>query len=298
LPINSSASAKVYGLQDADELIGKSINDRDSMLLKFIPDEHRTEFLQEQKRLVGAIYYREEGSRKAAVPLWFTEHTDPCEKDKIYWPVLVQYRFAPEEQNTIVMRVIYVDVSDWDAMAPPPRQPPQVLRLPALFREGRQLASYDHDLFLSYNSKDQEYVKELYQGLRDFGFKVWFDQTDLKGKSLVQELLDATSRSRILCFVVGKNQMGEWQKNAELQPHLKGHLFGKKPFLVLLLDDIDDPKTWTKSLPSALQSVFENVLYLQLPPLGGFREHLSSEMSSKFVVRAIKFIVNVIRDGT
>ena len=96
------------------------------------------------------------------------------------------------------MRVIFINVSEWDAMKPRPRKPPQVLRLPKLFQEVRQPIAPQHDVFLSYNSQDIEYVSELYQMLVRCGLRVWFDENEFGGGTgLASELIKASNLSRI-----------------------------------------------------------------------------------------------------
>jgi hypothetical protein len=235
------------------------------------------------------------GPKTAKVPLWFTQHKYADEIDQIYWPVLVQYRYvSPEQEADIVMRVIFINVKEWDRIYPDPRRPPEVLRVPKLFSHDPRLPLYD--VFLSYNSKDSEYVKELWEVLKRFGLKVWFDENDLMGQEgFSRELIGAASKSRIILAVLGKNKLGAWQESVELQVHLLDHCKGNKPFVLLLLPDFEGKDTWTGYLPAEMQPIFRNSLYLHLPTLPQLRKIGDPSQRPKFVERLIAFIVKTMR---
>ena len=134
-------AARLYGLTHPDDMIGRPVNEVDPRLKNFIPNEqYYEEYQHDQNAILGKIMRRDPSPKTASIPLWFTKHhIVDTENDNIYWPVLVQYRHvSSEDEADIVMRVIFINVSEWDAMKPRPRQPPQVLRLPKLFQEVRR----------------------------------------------------------------------------------------------------------------------------------------------------------------
>jgi tetratricopeptide (TPR) repeat protein len=65
------------------------------------------------------------------------------------------------------------------------------------------MAEFSYDVFLSYNSAQKEWVRELARRLRDSGFNVWFDEWRLRGgESWIQGLERGVEESEHLVFVV------------------------------------------------------------------------------------------------
>jgi hypothetical protein len=292
-------AAKVYGLTQPEELIGRPVNEIDPKLRQFMPKGHYDEYDRDQNAILGKIVKRVSGPKTAEVPLWFIEHTYRDEKDQIYWPVIVQYRYVSSEEGAdIVMRVIFINIKDWDAMSPPPRQPPQVLKVPALFRDVRRPPSFTHDVFLSYNSHDIEYVSGLYQMLIRCGLTVWFDANEFGGgKGLALELIRASNRSRIFACVLGPRGLGQWQEQNELKLQLQNIIRGQKPFVLLLLPEVaPGDSAWRACLNDPdLETVFADRLRVALPS----PEELSNIMQLGrpliFRDRLLKLILQVLR---
>ncbi|MBV8488683.1 MAG: TIR domain-containing protein [Planctomycetaceae bacterium] len=253
-------AAKLYGLGGPEELIGRPVNEIDPRLKNFVPDEeYYKEYERDQDAILGKIMTRDPDPKMASIPLWFTKHDIETEIDNIYWPVLVQYRYVSDEERAdIVMRVIFINVKEWDAMKPRPRTPPQVLYVPKLFQEVRKPIPPQHHIFLSYNSKDVRYVSKLFQMLDRCGLEVWFDQKEFSGAiGLTDELIRASNLSRIFVLVLGKNGLGPWQTIEVLRIQLLKILRGEKPFVLLLLPEVEPgtlPGGPTLLIPSSRRS--------------------------------------------
>jgi hypothetical protein len=280
-------------------MIGRSISEVDPLLKNFIPDEeYYKEYEKDQNAILGKILKREPEPKTATIPLWFTNHAVVDENDKIYWPVLVQHRYVSDEEHAdIVMRVIFINVSEWDAMKPRPRKPPQVLHVPRLFKEVRRPAPPDHDVFLSYNSRDVGYVSDLSQMLGRCGVKVWFDQTDFGGGTgLASELLKALRASRILALVLGKNGLGPWQENVEARSQLLSVIKGQKPFVLLVLPEVEPGDAWKNYLgDTELETVLEDRLRLVLPAAAELDGVLSPAHKQTFAERLLRFVIQLLR---
>jgi hypothetical protein len=267
--VNDKA-AKLYGLGHPEELIGRPVTEVDPRLKNFVPDEqYYEEFERDQMAILGRVVARDPDPKTASIPLWFTKHEVDSEIDKIYWPVLVQYRYVSDEEGAdIVMRVIFINVREWDAMKPRPRTPPQVLHVPNLFHEVPKPIPPTHDVFLSYNSKDVRYVSKLYQMLDRCGLKVWFDKKEFSGATgLTDELVRASNSSRIFTLVLGKNGLGPWQTVEVLKIQLLKILRGEKPFVLFRLPEIEPgDAAWRTYLANPeLETLIENRLYFALP---------------------------------
>jgi hypothetical protein len=302
----NNKAALLYGFERADELIGKPLNETDPRLEDFVPGpEYYREFERDQLAILGMIMRRDPAPKTASIPLWFTQHTVVDENHKIYWPVLTQYRYAsPEEGADIVMRVIFINVSEWDPRNPRPPVPPQVLHVPTLFREvlppppPPPPLRYEYDVFLSYNSSEGAYVSELSQKLSQCGLKVWFDRSVFSGAAgITSELLQGMNSSRILAAVLGRNGLGRWQGTVELKTLLLRIIQGQKPFVLLLLPDVEEgDSAWRGYLNDRdLELVFENRLRLPLPPIAALHDFMSLNRNPTFAERLIWSIIQLLR---
>jgi|GEM_PF-3608182 len=293
-------AARLYGLTHPDDMIGRPVIEIDPGLKEFIPNEqYYEEYQKDQDAMLGKIMKRDPQPKTASIPLWFTNHKLNDENDKIYWPVLAQYRYvSSEDEADIVMRVIFINVSEWDAMKPRPRKPPQVLRLPKLFQEVRQPIAPQHDVFLSYNSQDIGYVSELYQMLVRCGLRVWFDVNEFGGGTgLASELIKASNLSRIFGLVLGKNGLGPWQRQGESRVQLLKFIRGQKPVVLLLLPDVEPgDSAWKTYLNDPeLETVLEDRLRLTLPPPQELRNVMMAGRTPTLAERLLRLVFQLLR---
>ncbi len=293
-------AARLYGLTHPDDMIGRPVIEIDPGLKEFIPNEqYYEEYQNDQDAMLGKIMKRDPQPKTASIPLWFTNHILDDQNDKIYWPVLAQYRYvSSEDEADIVMRVIFINVSEWDAMKPRPRKPPQVLRLPKLFQEVRQPIAPQHDVFLSYNSQDIGYVSELYQMLVRCGLRVWFDVNEFGGGTgLASELIKASNLSRIFGLVLGKNGLGPWQRQGESRVQLLKFIRGQKPVVLLLLPDVEPgDSAWKTYLDDPeLETVLEDRLRLALPPPQELRNVMTAGRTATLAERLLRLVFQLLR---
>ena len=197
----------------------------------------------------------------------------------------------------IVMQVIFINVSEWDAMKPRPRTPPQVLHVPKLFQEVRQPIPPQHDVFLSYNSKDVRYVSKLYQMLDRCGLKVWFDKKEFSGATgLTEELIRASNLSRIFTLVLGKNGLGPWQKGEVLKMQLLKILRGEKPFVLFRLPEVEPGDAWRTYLADPeLETLIENRLWFALPAAQELDNIMSMDRTLTPAEKVYMLIIQLLR---
>ncbi len=293
-------AARLYGLAHPDDMIGRPVIEIDPRLGDFFPDkEYYTEYENDQNAMLGKIMKRDPQPKTASIPLWFTRHDIDEENDKIYWPVLTQYRYvSSEDEADIVMRVIFINVREWDAMKPRPRTPPQVLHVPNLFQEVRQPIPPQHDIFLSYNSKDIGYVSKLYQMLDRCGLKVWFDKKRFSGATgLTEELIRASNLSRIFTLVLGKNGLGPWQKVEVLKMQLLKILRGEKPLVLFRLPEVEPgDASWRTYLADPdLETLIENRLWFALPAAQELDNIMSMDRTLTPAEQVLMLIMQLLR---
>ena len=74
-----------------------------------------------------------------------------------------------------------------------------------------------HDVFLSYNRKDQDAVRRLANKLKHRGLKVWIDECELAPGQPWQPALQEIIKSvKSAAVAIGKDGVGPWQ-NLEIQ---------------------------------------------------------------------------------
>ena len=282
----NEAAARLYGFDSPDALLSASVTEADSRLKSYMNPEHARLFSDEQVFLDGAATANREVV--ASVPAWFTNHRFPELNRKPFWPVLLSRKFSPHEDNSLVMRVAFVNLAEWFG----PRQPgwSNQARLPELFRPRK----FRYDVFLSYNSVNRRQVAVVAEMFRRSGLDVWFDDHELVGRGgHYTEIKTAMSESRIICAVVGRQGLGPWQSAVELKGALLDATMNQRPIAVLLLDGVDS-KGWWSSLPPEFDSLKDHV-YGSLPPLNVILNMDESESELKFLPRIVRLIANAFK---
>jgi hypothetical protein len=70
----------------------------------------------------------------------------------------------------------------------------------------------EYDVFLSHNSKDKQAVRRLAKGVRERGFKVWLDETELiPGRPWQESLEQIIGSVRTAAILIGKDGLGPWE---------------------------------------------------------------------------------------
>jgi len=98
-------------------------------------------------------------------------------------------------------------------------------------------------IFLSHNSKDKPFVRQLAADLRTFGFESWIDEAEIAyGQSLIQTIVTSIEAVSLVIVVISKNSVdSEWVKK-ELDMSLLLEIEERKNFVIpLIIDDIKIP---------------------------------------------------------
>ena len=289
------AAARLYGVEEPRDLLAMPVEVADERLKAYMPPLQRQAFTDDQMLLFGQILAP--GNRSPAmakIPAWMPQHPHAAEKTSIYWPILLQHKFAPQ-RDSLVMRVAFVNVDRWDAWGIDVRELSKSLKIPDVFRDRK----YDYDIFLSYNSADRDTVTALADALKRFGFRVWFDRDSLTDRrGIAAELRAAMFKSKILAAVLGTNGLGPWQEKFELRDALASFARGKGPFALLLLKDIPDhPRdAYLQYVPAELKEAFRNRLYVKLPSvdkLVGLRTSDHAELT--LVERMVELLASALQ---
>lgn len=289
----NDAGAKLYGKDDATSLVHANVEEADKQLCEYMPTKHRERFVDDQNRVIGEIYVRRRKTPPTArIPLWFTNHKFPEFNGKLFWPMLTQFRFDPRNERSMVLRVSFVEITSWHAGANNlHRDDSLILEIPQLYRDLQKREKFRAHFFLSYNSKDLAYVRQLRSMMERLGVTTWFDERDLSGRiAIPNELLEAQTRCRAIAVVLGKRGLGPWQDRNELRGFLAKILSGDKPAILLLMPDVDHDEL-AKLLPDDLHHVLSNKFYFRLPELKELEE--AGRREGTFLERIVKFILGL-----
>lgn len=290
----NEAAVDLYGLENLEGLLAMSVCKADARLKGYMPARHREAFAADQDRLFGKVVNRVNRSpAMAKIPAWFTSHPKPEYNGRAFWPILLQHKFSSHQDDSIVMRVAFVDVTEWDAHGPDSRDPSSVVKIPTVFRDRH----YKYDIFMSYNSLDRETVRELTNAFRRFGLMVWFDQDNLvDNRGLYRELKLAMYDSRIIVAVLGRNGFGPWQENAELADEFLSIVKGGRSFVLLLLHDLPvEDNGWLQSVPREYKTILRDRLYVPLPSVEELRDlEKAPDRPLRFVERMVDLLSRAI----
>jgi hypothetical protein len=286
----NDAAAKMYGLENAEALIGKPVDEIDTKLLTFMADRHRQEFVAEQSRVFGDILT---GGRKMTasveIPLWFTNHTIKDEQNQVYLPLLVHHKYD-EREGVYLMRTMYVNITGWAAEDVQGRAVTDVLKIPQMFRRSRQ---FDNDVFLPCDSRDSEYVSDIRYMLERWECSVWYRPEAERAPP--EDLVRALSRSRMLALVVGRAGLGRWESREKVRTALLEYCRRKNPHVLLLLPEIQagGDRPWEPYVPEPYRPFFAESLYLELPQPGELLPPPPGRTT--FLERIIRELLKVLR---
>src|SRR5262249_31655307 len=102
----------------------------------------------------------------------------------------------------------------------------------------------DYDVFLSYNSKDRDAVREIAQKLTEKGIRPWLDQWELPPGSDFPEELEKRLNSRKFqsaAVFVGPKGGGPWQ-NEEIKALIIKFVERKFPIIPVILSGTTRPR--------------------------------------------------------
>ena len=108
-------AAALYGLGNADEIIGYPVDDVDSRLTAFMDADYKAAFLEEQDKILGRIIKRRVSLDTAATwPLIFTQHPSSDLRNEIYLPIIANYKYD-ESSESFVFRTVFLRIGEWAA---------------------------------------------------------------------------------------------------------------------------------------------------------------------------------------
>jgi hypothetical protein len=277
-------AAEFYGCESVSELLSTSVDKADEKLKSFMCKEQAQQFDVEQNLLFGQALRG--NAVTASIPAWFTNHPVDSKNRRPYWPVLLSRR---AKASAIIMRIAFIDLKAWQQAGQPGSQ--SIIEIPKIFRP----RAFKYDIFLCHNSKDKPTVSDLSNVLRSLGLRTWFDENDLlMAGSMSSQIATAIDECRVVCVVLGNSGLGEWQQE-EMKTSLFDALRKKRPFVLLLLDDVNDTTTeWLNNLPLEFRSKFSDILHGKLPPREKFKDLLAGD---RFLTRVVKVFSNAFREA-
>lgn len=132
-------------------------------------------------------------------------------------------------------------------------------------------------VFISYSTKDSEFVTKLSAELVKHRIKVWLDKWEMKpGDSLIEKIQTALTDSSFLLVILSKNSVeSEWCKK-ELNSGLMRELNEKQVVVIpILLDDCKVPLLLQEKVYADFRTDFDEGLKSLLRPLAKlFSEHM------------------------
>lgn len=250
----NSKAARIYGVESPDEIIGRPVIEVNSRVYGYMSPSHRKRLEEDQSKHYGRIWHtRPHGvdlEVEARVPLWFTDdHPFEEQRGKLYLPVISHYKEHKDEDSSIIMRSVFIDITDWKLGDLSIRDPEDV-RVPNLFR-GRRLP---YEVFLPYDSGNAEHGSEIRSTLEKCGLRSW-NSPDLENRP-TNELIEGMSRSRVFVLPIGREGFGQWSNPPEVQDVLVRFQRAGTPCLLLLLPDAGED--WREKLPSVCREHFDS----------------------------------------
>jgi hypothetical protein len=107
------------------------------------------------------------------------------------------------------------------------------------------VSDWEHDVFLSYSSKDKARARSIAERLRGEGLKVWFDDWSIQpGDDIYFKLETGLGSSRFLIFLMSSSSLGaDWPTFERRSRQFQDPLNRARRFLPVLLEDCALPAT-------------------------------------------------------
>jgi V8-like Glu-specific endopeptidase len=290
-------AAKLYGYERPDQMIGKPLGEVATQIYGFMPNKHREEFLREQTLLAAKIMNAEsDESVRATVnyPLWFKDgHADKDFRNKAYLPLLVQHKKEAGSPD-LMMRTVYVDISDWCVEGLKNLPDSIVLEVPELYRlKPKKL----HHVMIPYDKDQEPYMKLLLRNLTPV-FRCWVapkgaDQISQGADQIApDQLIQQIAQSQILAIPIGPDGLGKWMRPPTIVDAIKSFCEAGGPHVLLILPDFgQDDESWRDNLSEPFRTLFFDSLYLPMPPEIELKENMrQNSMGKTFVGRLFKLI--------
>jgi hypothetical protein len=98
----------------------------------------------------------------------------------------------------------------------------------------------EYDVFLSYNTKDQQIVTQIADRLKPYGIRVWMDHWYIRpGMSFLKSIDEAIRNSKAIAVFIGANNLGPWQ-DGEVEDAILEQRRRKIPVIPVLLPGTTD----------------------------------------------------------
>ena len=120
----------------------------------------------------------------------------------------------------------------------------------------------DFDTFLSYDSRDKDSIRQVFEALKARGIKPWWDEDQIRpGSSFQQDLTAAMRRCGSTCvfFGPGRSEPGRWQR-PELEFAFKLMREGNHRVIPVLLPEVDPGFMLPEFLPTLSCVAFKDSL--------------------------------------
>ena len=107
--------------------------------------------------------------------------------------------------------------------------------------------THDYDVFLSYDSKDEDCARDLTQRLTNDGVRVWFDKQRITPPEAIPTAINQGIRnSRVLAFLMSEHSLGpeatgwvQYETNAAI---FRDPSNRQRRFIPIRIDDVEIPE--------------------------------------------------------
>ena len=261
----NAQAAEIYGCKHVEEIIGRRVQDIDQQVSEYMSASHRQLVAKDQKSHYGELLFAAANGDTlqltARVPLWFIKHPFEQHNNRLYLPVISNYKIDTKD-NAIVMRAVYLDITDWKEGRMEDRNPTDVW-VPCLFRRPKR--SFKYDVFLPFDSSDTDYAAAVERTLSARDVEIWVSRGGAENAD-PKDVITAMSESRIVVLSITERGMGKWQETPEIRDELVRYCSSGAPKMLLVLPNAqgDDQGSWKALIPQIYREALTDCLDVQI----------------------------------
>ena len=138
----------------------------------------------------------------------------------------------------------------------------------------------NHEVFISYSSKNAEYANAVHEKLEKAGIKCWIDVNNIRtSENFAQEIIDGLNKAKVVVLIYSKDADDSKYVYREIET-----AFDKKHIVPLKIDD---------SFPDNLEFFFRSFQWLDASPITLKEKNITLESRYDELVETVKNLKDV-----
>lgn len=146
--------------------------------------------------------------------------------------------------------------------------------------DSQKVNEQNHEVFISYSSKNAEYANAVHEKLENAGIKCWIDYNNIRtSQNFAQEIVDGLNKAKVVVLIYSKDADNSKYVYREIET-----AFDKRHIVPLKIDD---------SFPDNLEFFFRSLQWLDASPTALKKNDITLESRYDELVETVKEIKDI-----